>query len=160
VDVFAELIGLVGILFLIIYPLLHFTQLPDRIPIHFGLDGTPDQHANKIVIWTLPLLGLMTFLGLKKLNNFPHTFNYLQEITLENAKRQYTFASKMIRMLNTIIACVFSYITSQIVQIGFGNKAGLGTYFIQAFLILIIGVTGNFLFQSVKKNEYYRYMFN
>jgi uncharacterized membrane protein len=49
-------------LFLWIYTIIHFSELPEIIPQHYGFDGKPNVYGNKSMIWTLPIIGSLLFL--------------------------------------------------------------------------------------------------
>jgi len=151
-DHLVALIGLLGLIVLIIVPSYYYTALPDIIPIHFGADGSPDGYGSKKMIWLLPIIGIILYLGMKTLLNYPHTFNYPTKITEENAYHQYQQATKMIRAMNTAIVNVFAYLTYASIQTALGNKDGLGTYFTVSFFALIFGIIGFYLVKALRKN--------
>jgi len=141
IDWVIEFIGIVGLIILIGLPIIYFSELPDIIPVHFGFNGQPDGFGTKAVIWVMPLLGGMLYLGMSLLNKHPHIFNYPQKVTEDNAERLYKTATRMMRVLNALVACIFAYITFAIIQTALGNHNGLGTIFMIILLILILGIT-------------------
>ena len=151
IDRIVESIGVIGVILLIGLPIFHYSSLPDIIPRHYGLSGEPDGFSGKGIIWTLPAIGLVMYVGMAILNKFPHIFNYPKEITSENAKRQYKIATKLVRFLNTIIVCVFCYITYATIQTVLGKQSGLGSYFTPIFVVLIFGTIGIYLYKSIKE---------
>jgi len=153
VDKATELIGIIGLLILIALPIYFFDKLPEIIPRHFAANGEPDGFSGKGIIWTLPIIGIVMYVGMFWLNKYPHIFNYPQQVTKDNALRLYTIGTKMIRTLNAIITCVFVYITYSKIQTALGNQDGLGTWFTPVFMILIFGVTGYFFYQSMNKKS-------
>jgi hypothetical protein len=44
------------------------------------------------------------------LNKYPHAFNYPTKITMQNAEKQYTIATKLIRYLKFMVVLTFSLI--------------------------------------------------
>ena len=153
VDFATEIVGIIGLLLLIGLPLYYFEKLPETIPRHFGANGEADGFSGKGIIWTLPIIGMVMYVGMFWLNKYPHIFNYPQQVTKENAERLYTIGTRMIRTLNSIITCIFAYITYSTIQTSLGNQDGLGTWFTPVFVILIFGVTGYFLYQSMSKKS-------
>ena len=140
-DRLIEVIGAIGFLCLVVYPILHYAELPDSIPTHFSADGKPDSYNDKWMIWLLPGIGAITYIGLTVLNKYPHIFNYPSEITEENAERQYRMATRMIRILNTSITCFFAYITYSTISIAMGIQNDLGSYFTLFFIGGTVGIT-------------------
>ncbi|MFP2996114.1 DUF1648 domain-containing protein [Spongiivirga sp. MCCC 1A20706] len=150
-DLFVEATGVVLLLALIVLPIVFYSQLPEKIPTHFGADGTADNYGSKDSIWFLPVIGTILFVGMFILNKHPHIFNYPTRITVDNAKRQYKNATKLIRFLNTTVVLVFTYITFSTINIALGKQEGLGTYFLLAFLALVFVPVVYHLFKAFPK---------
>ncbi len=150
IDWAIELIGIIAIILLSGLPMYYFDSLPDEIPSHFDISGNPDGYSGKGIIWLLPAVGLVMYVGLYFLNRYPHIFNYLITITQENALRQYKLATRFIRLLNTIVACLFCYITYATIQTAIGSQSGLGNYSVVFFLVSIFGVIGIYFYKSIK----------
>ncbi len=153
IDRLIESLGIVALILLIGIPAYYFSELPDMIPRHYGIDGTPDSFSSKKVIWTLPIVGTILFVGLYWINKYPHKFNYTQKITKDNAEKQYKNVMRMIRILNSLIACILAYISFSTVKTALGKQSGLGLYFIPIFLLLIFTVIGYYLWASMKKTN-------
>lgn len=151
IDSIIELIGIISIFLLIGVPMYYYSSLPEIIPIHFDGSGQADDFGRKAMIWLLPIIGLLTYIGIAYINNKPHTFNYAVKITAENAERQYRIAMKFIRILNTIIAGVFAYLTYSSIQVALENQNGLSSYFLPLFLIILFVPMGFALYKSVKE---------
>jgi len=71
------------------YTLVSYKTLPEIIPTHFVADGQADGFGLKWTILTLPLMGLLFYIGLTVLGRYPHKFNYPVTITLNNAEKLY-----------------------------------------------------------------------
>ncbi len=148
-----EVIGATFLLLMIGFPLYYFNELPEIIPIHFNASGEADEFSQKNIIWTLPAVGFVIYIGMFFLNKYPHIFNYPKEITEENAKRQYRIATKLIRTLNLLIAASFFYIGYGTIQTSLNKGDGLGTYFLPIFITTIFGTIGIYMYSSLKKNR-------
>ena len=116
--------------------LLVFFKLPAVIPTHFNASGKPDGFGNKLTILILPIIATLLYLVLTKLNQNPHTFNYINSITEDNAEKQYTIATRMLRILKIALLIIFSYLIlfTYLTTIGFTNGLGVG------FLPFTLGV--------------------
>ena len=88
------------IIFQGVVSIYYYTILPETIPIHFNMNGEPNGYGSKVGILFLPVFSLVVFLALSKLNQYPHTFNYPVSVTVDNAKRQYSLAQKLMRWTN------------------------------------------------------------
>ena len=81
-----EIIGATFLVLMIGFPLYYFNELPNTIPIHFNGSGEADGFSQKNTVWTLPVIGLVIYIGMLILNRYPHILNYPREITEENAR--------------------------------------------------------------------------
>lgn len=153
IDTILEIIGLIGLTALIVLPLLHYSELPERIPSHYNVAGEPDGFSGKAILWTLPLIGLVLYFALTYLNKFPHIFSYPVEITKENAVRQYKNAMRMNRTLKVIISSVFAYITWATISTALGKMNGLGVMFLPIFLTITLGGLAYFVVKSIKDKK-------
>lgn len=152
IDWILEIVGLLFLVLLVVFPLYYFRELPDTIPTHFNAKGNPNDFSQKNIIWTLPIIGFVLYTGMLLLNKIPHRFNYLKKITEENAFRQYRIATKLLRTLRVIIVVSFFYIAYVSIQTALNKCDGLGRYFLPIFLIATFGTIGVFLFQTLRKN--------
>lgn len=137
IDLTLEALAILGLLFLIVYPLYHYSSLPEEIPSHFGASGRPDDYQSKNIIWAFPALGVFIYLLLTMISRVPHTFNYTVKITEKNATTQYQIALRMMSALKAIILFAFAYISFTSIQIALGNKRELGYWFLPILLIFV-----------------------
>ena len=56
---FFHAVNVVLMIFLVGMVLFYYNQLPDRIPVHFGADGTPNGWAGKGMMLVLLLVALV-----------------------------------------------------------------------------------------------------
>ncbi len=150
-DRLVEALGVFALLLLVGLPAWHYTALPETIPIHYGIDGQPDGYGPRWTVWILPAIGLVTYIGLAILTRFPHIYNYPVKITAENAESQYRMVCRFIRVLNTVIAGLFTYLTFADIQTALGVQNGPGSFFLPVFVLLIFGTIGFYLYKSMKK---------
>ncbi|RDI47988.1 DUF1648 domain-containing protein [Falsibacillus pallidus] len=142
-------LGIIAFSGTIFYTLLSWGDLPPRIPTHFNAAGEVDGMGSKGSIWALPVIGLILWIGLTILENYPHVYNYIN-LTKETAERQYKNAVLMVNILKNLIIVLFSYLTWVGIQIGKGHQEGLGIWFLPVFLVLILGTVIFFIVRSVR----------
>ena len=150
VDYILEVIGLIGIICMIVLPIYFFNDLPDKLPKHFNAQGQPDSYSNKGMIWFLPIITLLLYIGLTILNRFPHIFNYPIKVTNENVEKLYRIGTKTVRILKIIVVLSFAYINFRIIKVGLNKTTGIGELFIPIFLILIFGTLGIMIYEMIK----------
>ncbi len=151
IDQLVELLAFIGLCLLLILPVIYYSELPNEIPIHFGANGKADGYSGKGMIWFLPVVGMLIYMLMFWINKYPHTFNYPQKITEENAPKQYRIVTRVIRISNAITCCFFAYLTYSIIQVALGNQHGLGTYSMIVFLIVLFVPIIYYLYQATRK---------
>ena len=131
----------------------NYANLPDTIPIHYNGAGQADGFGGKATILTLPLIATVLFVALTFLNKFPHIFNYPTKITQDNALRQYTNATRLIRYLKLIIVFIFGLIAFKTIQNANGEADGLGVWFLPLTMGLIFIPLIYFVIKSFKTKQ-------
>jgi len=132
-----EIIGWLSLVIMWVYTFTNYSTLPDIIPIHFNGEGQPDDFGSRATIFIFTGIGTLIFVGLTVLNKYPQKFNYLGKITPENAQRQYTNATKMVRFLKFAISLILLLSVYEISQIATGKSQGFGIWFLPFVLGLI-----------------------
>jgi uncharacterized membrane protein len=148
-----EIMGWLSVLTIWVLTITNYSQLPETIPIHYNGEGQADSFGGKATILTLTAMATALFVGMTFLNKFPHIFNYPIRITEENAIRQYTNATRMIRYLKLIIVVVFGLIAFKTIQNVNGRADGLGTWFLPLILGLIFLPLAYFVAKSLKTKK-------
>jgi uncharacterized membrane protein len=133
-----EILGWVSIVAIWLLTIINYANLPHTIPIHYNVAGQADGFGGKSNILTLPLIATVLFIGLTILNKFPHHFNYPTKITADNASREYTKVTRLIRYLKFIIVIVFGLMAFQTIRSANGQTSKLGVLLLPFTLGLII----------------------
>jgi uncharacterized membrane protein len=138
IDKFLELLGWLTIIILWVLTIWSYFKLPDIIPIHYDSFGNPDDYGNRLTIFILPLVASVIFAGMTIINKYPHIFIYPVDITKENALKQYTNATRLLRFLKFSIPFIFLIIIIVSIDFPLDNSDGLGIWFIPVTLGIII----------------------
>ncbi len=152
-DKILEIIGLISVIGLWCMIIINYTKLPEIIPIHYNGMGEPDGFGKKSEVFVLPIIATIMFIGLTKLNKYPHIFNYPTKITKENAVKQYTNTTRMIRFLKLVIVFVFGLIAFQTIRYANGHTDGLGEWFLPTTMGLVFIPLIYFIAKSFKRNN-------
>jgi uncharacterized membrane protein len=118
--VFDKTIEAIVLLILIVFWFFtsyHYKSLPDVIPTHFKANGEVDGYGLKWTILTLPSIATLFYFGLTILAKYPHKFNYTATITKGNAKKLYSIATQMLRIMKLALIIVFFSMEYETVQI-------------------------------------------
>ena len=126
-DKIFEIGGIVLLAIMWALALINYFQSPETVAIHFDFSGHPDGYGNKLTNFLLTLIATIIYLGLTQLNKYPHFFNYMTKLTEENAARQYTGATKMIRILKISIVLIFTIeiLSALLMTLGIFNGIGI-----------------------------------
>lgn len=150
IDKAFEVLGWISIFAIWVLTISNYSTLPDTIPIHYNGAGQADGFGGKGNILTLPIVATILFVGLTILNQFPHIFNYPTKISKDNAFKQYTNATRMVRYLKFICVAVFGLIVLQTIRNVNGQTSGLGVWFMPLTLGLIFLPLTYFVMKSFK----------
>ena len=134
IDYFLEYGALVVLFATWGFTIYHFNKLPDIIATHFDFNGNPDGFGSKYTIWLLPIILTLVYMLIYVLNRYPHKFNYLTKITEQNAYKQYTLASRMMRILLFNITILFAFITFKEIDGAYTKSSTLEWWFIPLLL--------------------------
>jgi uncharacterized membrane protein len=132
-----ELAGWASLIAIWVLTTTHYSSLPQKIAIHFDASGKANGFGSRGSILALPILSTFTFIGLTILNNYPQIFNFPTTITQDNALKQYTLATRIIRYVKFIIVVIFGTIVRQTIQNATNQNTGLSPW----FLPLTMGLT-------------------
>lgn len=152
-DWLTEIVAVVFLVILVGLPVFYFGELPEKVPVHFNAAGQIDDYGSKASLIVLPLTGLFMYGLLTVISLFPHIFNYPVKITPENARVQYSLATRMLRILKTVILVMFTFISYQTIRAAAGKTGGLGKVFLPVFLIITFGVVIVYLTQSLNNRS-------
>ena len=87
------------------------------IPVHFKITGEIDRFGHKSSLFELPLIATVLYLILTIVNRYSHLFNYMEKITVDNAKEQYKSATTLLRFVKLFVIVIFLIITYTTINI-------------------------------------------
>ena len=121
-------------------PVVYWQEIPERIPMHFGVDGTPDRWANKREVWIVPAIAAILHIGLWWLNRYPHLFNYPVKITEVNARSQYALATRLMRIIMVGVNLLFLYIVVVSLRVAWGRQSEAGWALVLLIFLLLMAI--------------------
>jgi uncharacterized membrane protein len=147
-----ELTGLIGVLVMIALPIYYWGEIPSIVPTHFSATGQPNDYGSKWTTISLPLIGALLYFGLNWITRFPHKFNYPLKITKDNAAEQYRMATRLVRLVGTLVALSFAYLTYTIIHTSLGTMEGPGSNFVLVFTVSILLVPFAYLIMTRRQS--------
>ena len=110
-----------------------YGMLPDRIPVHYNINGVIDGYGNKAMIWLVLFFTWFPVVVLSVVEQFPRCWNTPFKLNDENRCRVLTLTWHLLSTTKFIIAGIFTYLTAMILL-----GRNLSVFFAPAFLTLII----------------------
>ncbi len=129
----------------IVYKIVIYQILPEQIPIHYGVDGKPDDFASKQSIWILTVVSILIF-ALLNLTASQAKEGFPLLNASEYVKKQPEIAVLYLQSMAFCCLLLFTYIDYITIQISLGNEVSLGIGF---FILLVL------LFATVVFFEWY-----
>lgn len=130
-----------------IYLLVNYAKLPESIPMHFNFIGEVDSWGPKESILILLGVSILIYVLNTGTQRIPHKFNYIVQITEDNAEKQYQMSVRMMSILNLETMILFAYIHWVIIE-----NIKMNPYIMIIFFILVFST----LFLYILKSRKYR----
>ena len=150
IEIFLELMSLVGMVLIFIVAIRTWINGPDIIPIHFNSAGAVDGYGSKGSVFIMPIILIVLYLMLTVLTKYPEVYNYAVKITESNREKQYKMATMLMRILKLELIVMFTYIeitTWMIIKNGYGKLPGVFTILT---MIILFGTIGIYIYKSSK----------
>ena len=133
-DVTINLICLLLLSGLVVYLLINWSDIPDKIPGHYNAMGEVDRWGNKGELLFLPIIGWIMYIGITVLEHFPQVWNTGVTVTEENKARIYPILKNIIGTTKLLVVGVFV-----ILDINSALAKSLPIWFLPIFLVLTFG---------------------
>lgn len=143
-----EFITVIILLGTLIYLILSWGKLPDKIPAHYNPAGVVDRWGSKNEILTIPIMSIALYILLTIVSFFPSIWNVPVKITEENRWFVYYNLKTMLILIKLEIIILFSYITYCNIKV-----QSLGGWFLPIELIMIFGTLTYYLIK-VTRHKY------
>ncbi len=136
-DIIIDITSIVLYALMIIFTMINYSDLADTIPTHFNASGKADGFGDKANVWILPVIGIVIYIILYTTNKYPYTYNYMLNITEENAFENYKLSTRIVRFTNLSLAILFAIIQYVSIEKGKGTAIELGSWLTP----IIIGIS-------------------
>lgn len=106
-----DVLTVIVIVATLLFVLHAWSELPDRIAVHFNVEGVPDGWGSKGALLSGPIFGAVMAILLTILSRYPHRFNYIQRITEQNAQQHYTLIRETMAVVCLVFAMLGAFIS-------------------------------------------------
>jgi uncharacterized membrane protein len=118
-----QVIAAASVVALLIFVRSVWSQLPETVPTHFGVGGSPDAWGSRDKLLALPILAVLIFLVLSVVEVFPQTYNYPVSVTAEKLRELYQRGRQLILIVKVIVILSLAFIVYASVKIALGQWA-------------------------------------
>lgn len=146
-DYILEILAAFGLLMIGGLVVFAYQHLPAQVPMHLGLNGQVTQMGPKNSLWVLTFIGLLLYLLMSAINLRPDRFNYIVDITPQNAEQYYRRSTRVVRLVKALTMFMFAFLTNHILQFGQPGASGLNFTIFVLLMAVTIGVA---LFDAFK----------
>jgi len=146
-----EALAFAALVAIIVIVATHWTELPARVPRHFGISGKPDRWGNKNGMLLLPLTATGLYLLITLASRYQRLINAPIAIDRDAPEVQRLLQSMSIT-LKTVLLFVFVYVEWTNVNTALGRSAGLGKLFLPISLLAVVLPLG-FYVQKLREHQ-------
>ncbi len=140
-----EIITLIVLIAMIIYPVIMWNTLPAKIPMHYNAAGEIDRWGSRGELILLPVIGMFMY-GLLTLVAFsPSAWNIPVTITRENRIRVYQCTKSMLVLMKLEVIVLFAYLEYHIME-----QRELSGSFLGIVILVLFGITIYFIRRMFK----------
>lgn len=148
-EIFFDWLGILSFAAIMIYLLIQWSSIPSTVPIHFNVSGEADGWGPKWMLFLLPFVGIILWVGMYFLEKQPQIHNYLN-LREDNIRAQYKNSQFLVNVMKNEVLIFFAYFTWTSIHIASGQEDSLGVWTMPVFLTVIFGSMGFFIVRSFR----------
>jgi uncharacterized membrane protein len=134
-DLLADAGLLAGILIVLYFQPL----LPAYIPSHFSLSGVPDGWSDSSTLRIFPVVSIACYLALVLFSRKPRALSFSWSVPDSANDEQHRLARLCFLWLKLQVFWLFAFLEWKIIMISMGRTEGLGSAFLPAVLVIMLG---------------------
>jgi uncharacterized membrane protein len=140
-----EIIALVGLLVTVLSIWMSWNSLPAMIPIHFGLNGTPDGFAGRGFLWLLPEASVLLYGALFVVGLFPRFYSLPVPVGDPRRPQLEALASQMLGWIKAEVMWLFAFLTWMSIRAARHQSSGLGVATMPCLALLVLSTVAIYL---------------
>ena len=133
-DVIETIVSLLCIVGIVVYLLLAWGSIPDRIPGHYNALGEVDRWSGKSSLIVLPIISWLIFGFITLVERYPQIWNTGIPVTEQNRERVYRMLKNLIALVKTFVLLMFASLT-----VLSSLAVNLPIWYILVFLMAVFG---------------------
>ncbi|MBE4947139.1 DUF1648 domain-containing protein [Chryseobacterium culicis] len=120
------------------FTLKNYSTLPERIPVHFDMEGKADGFGGRVYAFLMPVLALGLYALFVYGVRHPEDTNFPVEITKQNMNAQFLIMKIGLRILFGVLAVIFMNIQDYMFRCAVDEKAKPKISFAAIFLSVVL----------------------
>lgn len=132
------------------YLLLFIFMLPNTIPTHFSITGTPDSYGSKHTLFILPSITFGIAVLFAYLYTKPQIYNYPVAVSAANQDQLYKLGQQLLFRVNLWIQSFCLILLVYVVHIAQIGQGSLPALAIALFIFGLLAIIGNCLRKMMK----------
>lgn len=109
-QLFADLFCGAAIVGVLLFLILSWPDIPERIPMHYNFAGEVNSWGGKSSLWWLTGLMVLLCTMMKVCSFFPNTWNMPCKLTESNRERVLLATKNLLAMINVTMVLLFAYL--------------------------------------------------
>ena len=139
-DILETIISLLCLVGVVVYLILAWNTIPDKIPAHYNAAGEINRWGSKSELIVLPIISWLMFGLITLIERYPSVWNTGVHITPENRDAVYRLLKNMIAVVKMFVLAMFGSIT-----VISSLSLSLPVWFILGFIVLLFGSIAYFI---------------
>lgn len=112
-------------------------HLPAVLPSHFGLDGRPNRHAPRGVLWLVWAIAVFVCGLTRVFARYPQVCNMPAAPGTPDRARQERLTQELLDVVGLEMAVLFGYVLWTIVQVGTQQRRGASLGFVPLMVVVV-----------------------
>jgi len=136
-DKILEVVAIAALVWAFYPPIFNSIDSDAIIPVHFNLAGEVDGWGDSSVLWIMPPIALLLYIGLSIAQKHPKICNYPCRITEQNADYLYKMGVQLIRHIKVSVVLMFAFVSNDIYAVAIGKSSSPNLFIIGIFTGII-----------------------
>ena len=149
-DVIETIVSLLCLVGVVVYLILAWHTIPDKIPAHYNAAGEINCWGNKSELIVLPIISWLIFGLITLVERFPGIWNTGVRITPENRDAVYRLLKNLIAVIKIFVLLMFGSIT-----VISSLSLSLPVWYILGFMALLFGTIAFFIVKLTRLRREY-----
>ena len=139
-DILESIVSLLSIVGVVVYLILAWNTIPDKIPGPYNAAGEVNRWGSKSELIVLPIMSVLLYGLITLIERYPQIWNTGVRVTEENRAAVYRLLKSMIAIIKmfTLLRCASLTVISSL-------SLNLPGWYILAFLVILFGTIAYFI---------------